>query len=151
MACAAMYLGRSEQGRQLAAGNGDWLKSYMVNDLDHWPNAAILAAQRCQDEHDHSVWAFTGFGDGRTRWHFRFGTRATLYRKLGGLRTASMKLHYGNHGMTPLRPVITFAFITGWRIRSEVVSLEWRQVDFDAGEIRLEPETRRTATAESSR
>ena len=37
--------------------------------------------------------------------------------------------------------MITFAFITGWRIRSEVLSLEWRQVDFAAGEIRLDPET----------
>jgi integrase len=41
----------------------------------------------------------------------------------------------------PLRPVIEFAYITGWRIPSEVLSLEWRQVDFKAGEIRLDPET----------
>jgi integrase len=45
------------------------------------------------------------------------------------------------HLPAPLRPVITFAFITGWRIRSEVLSLEWRQVDFAGGEIRLDPET----------
>ena len=45
------------------------------------------------------------------------------------------------HLPAPLRPVITFAFITGWRICSEVLSLEWRQVDFAAGEIRLDPET----------
>jgi len=41
----------------------------------------------------------------------------------------------------PVRPVITFAYITGWRIAPEVLSLEWRQVDFKAGEIRLDPET----------
>jgi integrase len=40
-----------------------------------------------------------------------------------------------------LRPVIEFAYITGWRIPSEVLTLEWRQVDFKAGEIRLDPET----------
>ena len=37
-----------------------------------------------------------------------------------------------------LRPVIRFAYITGWRISSEVLSLEWRQVDFAAGEVRLD-------------
>ena len=40
-----------------------------------------------------------------------------------------------------LRPVIEFAYITGWRIRSEVLTLEWRQVDFKASEVRLDPET----------
>lgn len=45
------------------------------------------------------------------------------------------------HLAAPLRPVIEFAYITGWRIPSEVLTLEWRQVDFDAGEIRLDPET----------
>ena len=42
---------------------------------------------------------------------------------------------------SPLRPVITFAYLTGWRIPSEVLTLEWRQVDFHAGEVRLEPGT----------
>lgn len=40
-----------------------------------------------------------------------------------------------------LRPVIEFAYITGWRIPSEVLTLEWRQVDFNAAEVRLDPET----------
>ena len=40
-----------------------------------------------------------------------------------------------------IRPVVTFAYITGWRIASEVLSLEWRQVDFRAGEVRLDPGT----------
>ena len=39
----------------------------------------------------------------------------------------------------PVQPVATFAYITGWRIHSEVLSLEWRQVDFAAGEVRLDP------------
>jgi len=42
------------------------------------------------------------------------------------------------HLPTELQPVITFAYITGWRIASEVLPLEWRQVDFDGGEVRLD-------------
>jgi hypothetical protein len=37
-----------------------------------------------------------------------------------------------------LCPVIEFAYITGWRIASEVLPLEWRQVDFAGGEARLD-------------
>jgi integrase len=37
--------------------------------------------------------------------------------------------------------VIEFAHITGWRITSEVLPLKWRQVDFDAGEVRLDAGT----------
>jgi integrase len=40
-----------------------------------------------------------------------------------------------------LRPIITFAYITGWRIPSEVLPLQWRQVDFAAGEVRLDAGT----------
>jgi integrase len=40
-----------------------------------------------------------------------------------------------------LRPVVTFAYITGWRVPSEVLTLQWRQVDFRAGTVRLEPGT----------
>jgi integrase len=40
-----------------------------------------------------------------------------------------------------LRGVITFAYITGWRMRSEIWPIEWRQVDFAAGTVRLEPGT----------
>ncbi len=35
----------------------------------------------------------------------------------------------------------TFAFDTGWRINSEVLPLQWRQVDVKAGEVRLDPGT----------
>ncbi len=31
------------------------------------------------------------------------------------------------------------AYLTGWRVRSEVLPLTWRQVDFDRGIVRLEP------------
>jgi integrase len=40
-----------------------------------------------------------------------------------------------------LRPVVRFAYVTGWRVQSEVLPLEWRQVDRQAGEVRLEPGT----------
>ncbi|MEO8602474.1 MAG: site-specific integrase [bacterium] len=37
-----------------------------------------------------------------------------------------------------LRPLVTFAYLTGWRVRSEIQPLQWEQVDFDAGMVRLE-------------
>jgi integrase len=37
--------------------------------------------------------------------------------------------------------VVRVAYITGWRIHAELLPLEWRQVDFAAGEIRLDPGT----------
>ena len=40
-----------------------------------------------------------------------------------------------------LRPMVTFAHITGWRIPSEVLTLQWRQIDLDAGSVRLDPGT----------
>ena len=51
-----------------------------------------------------------------------------------------------------LRPVVEFAYITGWRMKSEVLPLEWRQVDFKAGTVRLETgTTKRTRRAARSR
>jgi integrase len=40
-----------------------------------------------------------------------------------------------------LRAPVEFAYLTGWRMKSEVLPLQWKQVDFKAGEIRLEPGT----------
>jgi integrase len=37
-----------------------------------------------------------------------------------------------------LRPVVTFAYVTGWRIKSEVLSLTWGQVDRAQQVIRLD-------------
>lgn len=39
-----------------------------------------------------------------------------------------------------VRPVVTFMYLTGWR-RREVTKLSWKQVDFTAGTVRLEPGT----------
>ena len=36
---------------------------------------------------------------------------------------------------------MTVAYITGWRIAAELLPLQWRQVDFKAGPLRLEPGT----------
>ncbi len=41
------------------------------------------------------------------------------------------------HLPAALGPVIAYVYITGGRVASEVLPLEWRQVDFAAGEIRL--------------
>ena len=40
-----------------------------------------------------------------------------------------------------LRPVMLFAYHTGWRVQSEVLPLTWQQVDLQAGIVRLEPGT----------
>jgi integrase len=40
-----------------------------------------------------------------------------------------------------LRGLVTVAYLTGWRIPSELQPLQWRQVDFKAGTVRLEPGT----------
>jgi len=37
--------------------------------------------------------------------------------------------------------VVTLAYYTGWRVNSEILTLEWRQIDRKAGVIRLEPGT----------
>jgi integrase len=40
-----------------------------------------------------------------------------------------------------LQPIVRFAYITGWRVQSEVLPLEWRQVDRQSEEVRLDPGT----------
>ncbi|HVO09991.1 MAG TPA: site-specific integrase [Vicinamibacteria bacterium] len=38
-----------------------------------------------------------------------------------------------------LRPVLEVAYITGWRVDSEILTREWRHVDLAGGWLRLEP------------
>ena len=40
-----------------------------------------------------------------------------------------------------VRPIVTFAYFTGWRIQSEILTRQWRHVDRTAGIIRLDPGT----------
>lgn len=40
-----------------------------------------------------------------------------------------------------LQGIVTFAYLTGWRIQSEVLPLQWRHVDLKAGTVRLDPGT----------
>ena len=40
-----------------------------------------------------------------------------------------------------IRPVAEFAYLTGWRLQSEVLPLEWRSVDLKAGTVSLDPGT----------
>lgn len=44
------------------------------------------------------------------------------------------------HLPAPLRAVVTFAYLTGWR-KSEILSLQWRQVDWNGRVVRLDPGT----------
>lgn len=45
------------------------------------------------------------------------------------------------HLPAALQPMVQFAYVTGWRIPSEVLTLQWRQVDLVAGEVTLDPGT----------
>jgi integrase len=46
-----------------------------------------------------------------------------------------------NHLPIELRPLVTLMYYTGWRMGSELLPLQWHQVDRTAGIIRLEPGT----------
>jgi len=43
------------------------------------------------------------------------------------------------HLPAPLRPAFLVAYLTGWRVRSEILTRQWKHVDFLAGWLRLEP------------
>jgi integrase len=45
------------------------------------------------------------------------------------------------HLPAALKPVVTIAYITGWRMRSEILPMQWRQVDLAAETMRLDPGT----------
>jgi integrase len=45
-----------------------------------------------------------------------------------------------------IQPVADFGYVTGWR-KSEILSLQWRQVDFTAGNVRLEAGTTKNREA----
>ncbi len=43
------------------------------------------------------------------------------------------------HLPTALQPVLRFAYLTRWRLASEVLPLEWRNVDWNGRTVRLDP------------
>jgi integrase len=45
------------------------------------------------------------------------------------------------HLPADLRPVVTFAYLTGWRTKSEILPLQWRNVDWEARQVRLDAGT----------
>jgi integrase len=51
-----------------------------------------------------------------------------------------------NHLPEYIQPVTDFAYITGWR-KSEILGLQWKQVDFRAGTVRLEAGTTKNREA----
>jgi integrase len=58
-----------------------------------------------------------------------------------GFFEADQFLDVLKHLPADVQPVVRFAYITGWRIASEVLPLEWRHVDFNGDEIRLDAGT----------
>ncbi len=46
-----------------------------------------------------------------------------------------------NHLPVHMRGIVEFAYVTGWRTPSEILRLEWRRIDMQAGEVRLDAGT----------
>jgi integrase len=78
-------------------------------------------------------------GEKRTSptWWIAYSFRGIKYRE----SSKSPKPPVLKHLPEVIRPVVTFAYYTGWRIRSEVLPMQWRQIDLAAGTVRLEPGT----------
>ena len=55
----------------------------------------------------------------------------------------SVTRHLPDH----MQPIVEFAYITGWRTPSEILPLEWRQVDMTGGEVRLDAGTTKNGDA----
>ena len=55
------------------------------------------------------------------------------------------------HLPAPVQAVVRFAYLTGWRVPSEVLTLEWRQVDSRPGRSGWRSARRRTRTGACSR
>jgi len=91
---------------------------------------------------------------------FNLGIEAEkIYRKphIPMLRENNIRKGFFEHGefvalrtalADDLRPVVTFAYFTGWRKR-EILSLRWSQVDLAAKAVRLEPGTTKSGEGRS--
>ena len=53
------------------------------------------------------------------------------------------------HLPAALRGVFEFAYLTGWRLASEILPLEWRQVDWTGRVVRLDPGTTKNGEGRS--
>jgi integrase len=53
------------------------------------------------------------------------------------------------HLPAAVRPLLEFAYLTGWRLASEVMPLEWRNVDWDGRIVRLDPGTTKSGDGRS--
>ena len=51
------------------------------------------------------------------------------------------------HLTASLQAVVTFAYLTGWRVRSEILTLQWVQVDLKLGRVVLHPGTTKNEDA----
>jgi len=51
------------------------------------------------------------------------------------------------HLPVEIKSLATFAYITGWRVQSEILPLTWAQVDLKGGVVRLEPGTTKNREA----
>jgi integrase len=54
------------------------------------------------------------------------------------------------HLPVALRPMLEFAYLTVWRLASEVMPLEWRQVDWEGRTVRLDPGTTKSGEGRAS-
>lgn len=50
-----------------------------------------------------------------------------------GFFEREQNLSVQKHLPTSMQPVVTFAYVTGWRINSEVLPLQWRQLEMEVG------------------
>lgn len=62
-------------------------------------------------------------------------------------QSARVQRHLPPH----MRGIAAFAFVTGWRTPSEILPLEWRQVDLKQGEVRLDAGATKTERGACSR
>jgi integrase len=53
------------------------------------------------------------------------------------------------HLPAALQPLLEFAYLTGWRLASEVMPLEWRNVDWQGRMVRLDPGTTKSGEGRS--
>ena len=89
----------------------------------------------------------------RPNYHGRSRKRRCCRNGTRGPGSSMMRCSRPSRAKLPaaLQPVVTFAYVTGWRVQSEILPLEWRHVDRKAREARLEPGTTKNQAGRSFR